>query len=278
MILPSYGQWQTWTPDNGNLSVAFPGGEAINSLWLPSVPVSVAVNANGVLVYTANASGTETGAETIPLPPFTQSVELSASYAEPLYVFASNGAFNPYKEVPIVGVEAVTATSPLESSGGDTPNISLLVSTNPGQLLQVVGGALYAGYPYLCRLRLSGSDYNPVAPGLDSGSIVVVPWSPVDDVTVLTWNVIDAFARCEYAGTTNTTLNVVYSTGTGAFSSAGNITTSPIALPASTNESSRPATIAVPQLQSGWKVGVDYASVGTAVGGVSVYLVVEQSV
>ena len=124
------------------------------------------------------------------------------------------------------------------------------------------------------RLKLSGSAYNPVATGVDPGSVAVVPWSPVDDVTPITWAITDIFARCEVAGTTETSIvSVQYSIGAGDFVSAGTIDSGGVGIASGAYESTRPAALAVTSAPSGWLFRSDWTTLDATISGLSVYVV-----
>lgn len=124
------------------------------------------------------------------------------------------------------------------------------------------------------RLKMSGSGYDPSGTGVDSNSVAVVPWSPVDDVTPITWTISDIFARAETPGTTETsTVRVQYSTVAGDFTVAGYIDTAGVNLPEDVNESARPASLAVTQAPSGWKFRTDWTVLDPVIAGLSVYVV-----
>ncbi len=128
------------------------------------------------------------------------------------------------------------------------------------------------------RLKLSSSNYDPSATGIDPGSVTVVPWSPLDDVTVVQWTVSDIFTRCETPGSTTSTVRVPYYSGTGDFSVTGYVDSAGVNLGAGVNESSRPAGLALTTLPSGYKVAADWTALGTSVAGLSTYIVLYANV
>lgn len=123
------------------------------------------------------------------------------------------------------------------------------------------------------RLKLSGSNYAPVATGIDAGSITVIPWSPLDDTTVIAWTVADVFARAETPGSTQSTFRVPYYLGTGDFAISGYLDAAGVPLGAGVNESSRPATLGTTTISSGSKVAADWTQLGTSAAGLAVYVV-----
>lgn len=129
------------------------------------------------------------------------------------------------------------------------------------------------------RLKMSGSGYDPSASGVDPNSVAVVPWSPVDDVTPITWTISDIFARCETPGTSETsTVRVQYSTVTGDFTLAGYIDTAGVNLLEDVNESARPASLAVTSCVSGWKFRTTWTVLDPVIAGLSVYVVLYANV
>lgn len=129
------------------------------------------------------------------------------------------------------------------------------------------------------RLKMSGSGYDPSATGPDDNSVAVVPWSPVDDVTPITWTISDIFARCETPGTTETSIvRVQYSTVAGDFTVAGYIDTAGVLLPEDVNESARPASLGVTSAPSGWKFRTDWTVLDPVIAGLSVYVVLYSNV
>lgn len=124
------------------------------------------------------------------------------------------------------------------------------------------------------RLKLSGSAYSPNSTGVDAASVAVVPWSPVDDVTPITWTITDVFARCETPGTSESSVvRVQYSIGAGDFVVAGTIDSGGVVIPAGENESTRPAALAVTSAPSGWLFRSDWTTLDATIAGLSVYVV-----
>jgi hypothetical protein len=123
------------------------------------------------------------------------------------------------------------------------------------------------------RLKLSSSGYDPSGTGLDPSSVTVIPWSPVDDVTVITWTIADVFTRCETPGGSTSTVRIPYYSGTGDFSATGYVDASGVNLGAGVNESSRPASLALTTIPSGYKVASNWTALGSGVAGLAVYVV-----
>ena len=85
-----------WVPNDGDLLLFFATGLPIGSLYLPKVDVPISVNAepvppNGNPFYTATPPAEGNNPQTIPVPPGTTQVSLSASSAETYYVVVTSG-------------------------------------------------------------------------------------------------------------------------------------------------------------------------------------------
>jgi hypothetical protein len=127
------GEWVTWQYANGPLTVfangqqttANPPNLPVQSIWVPVInsPITVTDNSGTNPPYTTQSSGEEV----IPIDAGQFSVTLSApATVGSVQIYVSSQQFNPFRLGPTASqVTAVTATSPIVSSGGTTPNISM---------------------------------------------------------------------------------------------------------------------------------------------------------
>jgi hypothetical protein len=112
--------------------------------------------------------------------------------------------------------------------------------------------------------------------------IWVVPFQPGTPLGVLVptvWQVSDIFFRVENVGSSNSTLQIQRSTGTGGFSSVNNINDTPVVILAGNHEALlRPlvgSVINKPLVNSGDKL-TPAIVVGTGAGIISIYVTLTQ--
>lgn len=96
------GLWYTWTPSGGPLTIEFEDAQFVRTLWFPIMPYAVSFSAtptplHGNPFYIANGTGLENGPEIVPLPQGTDSVTMTGTTAQLVYLYASSYAFNPFK-------------------------------------------------------------------------------------------------------------------------------------------------------------------------------------
>ena len=121
------GQWVGYDPTT-TFTFTIPSGFALQSLWFPSlgsggVQLYAADNAEGTPFYTTGSSGSEL----VPLPSgvVTLTMKSVTGVGTIIPVFLTSLTFDPIKVSPEgSAVSQVTATAPVVSSGGLTPNIS----------------------------------------------------------------------------------------------------------------------------------------------------------
>ena len=99
--MADYSQWYPWTPSAGNLTIVFPGNQAINSVWVPHTPSSGVAfyDQNGNLFFSSQLSGYVL----VPMPSQCTSVTLAspADYNTPIY--ATSKRINPIAQYAVSG-------------------------------------------------------------------------------------------------------------------------------------------------------------------------------
>jgi hypothetical protein len=124
------GQWLTFNPVTGAYTYTILPGFTLGSIYFPDITTPVQLFAGAAFLspavpfYTTGAGGDET----VPLPSGLTSITLYAPSASGAVMsfFITSAIFDPQKGTPSAGgVYSVTASSPLASSGGTNPNISL---------------------------------------------------------------------------------------------------------------------------------------------------------
>ena len=127
------GAWVTWNYAQGPLTIfangpetsANPPQQAVQSIWIPVInsPITVTDSTGLNPPYTTQSSGEEV----IPVDTGQFSVTLSApATTGSTQIYVSAKAFSPFRLGPTGSqVTSVTATAPIISSGGTTPNISM---------------------------------------------------------------------------------------------------------------------------------------------------------
>lgn len=118
------GEWIAWNLASQPLTITLGTDTQIETLWFPGLPGAVTIkDVNADTIYVTQASG----AEVVPLPEDETSVSLTCTVSSGmLYVFASSEPFDPFRLGAIAAtVTTVTATAPVASSGGSSPNISI---------------------------------------------------------------------------------------------------------------------------------------------------------
>lgn len=122
------GQWFGFNPV-GPFTFSIPPGYALGSLYVPvlasgGIHIYAGLAATGTPFYTTASSG----AELIPLPSGLTSITLQSvsGAGSVINLFISSLNFEPFRQSPVNSqVTSVTASAPVVSSGGATPNISL---------------------------------------------------------------------------------------------------------------------------------------------------------
>jgi len=122
------GQWVYYDPTT-TFTFSIPSGFAIQSLWFP------VLGSGGVKLYSGDStSGTpfyttgSSGSELVPLPSGITTLTMATvtGLGTVIPVFLTSLTFSPIRISPQASqVTQVTATAPIVSSGGSTPNISL---------------------------------------------------------------------------------------------------------------------------------------------------------
>jgi len=93
---PLYTQTYPWTPNAAPLVIAFESNQPIGALYLSKVDVPIAFSAEpvppgGNPFYTATPPDDGNNPQTVPLPPGTIQVTLTATSSETYYVVATSG-------------------------------------------------------------------------------------------------------------------------------------------------------------------------------------------
>ena len=127
------GEWVQWNYADGPLTIFANGPEPsaspvnlpVQSIWVPVLnsPITVTDSSGTNQPYTTLSSGEEV----IPVDTGQFSVTLSApATTGSVFIYVSSQPFNPFRLGPTASqVTNVTATAPIVSSGGATPNISI---------------------------------------------------------------------------------------------------------------------------------------------------------
>lgn len=119
--------WVLWDSDASNpITLSFASTPlAVAAIWIPQLTGPVTCyegdTATGTPFYVSGGAGSEV----IPVPTDTLDVTLVGSGGN-MYVYYTTTPLSPFRE-GVIGnqVTAVTATAPVTSSGGTTPNIAL---------------------------------------------------------------------------------------------------------------------------------------------------------
>lgn len=101
--------------------------------------------------------------------------------------------------------------------------------------------------------------FTPSASGVDS-AVLRIPDSPSDGTTALTYNVREFFIRVETASAGTSSVQLEYYTGTGAFSSTGNMMTSALSISGASTYESSTTTFSQTTLTSGNKVRLNFTA------------------
>jgi len=93
---PLYTQAYAWIPSDGPLVISFAGNQPIGAVYISKVDVPIALSAEpvpplGNPFYTATPPDGGNNPQTIPLPPGTIQVTLTATSAETYYVVTTSG-------------------------------------------------------------------------------------------------------------------------------------------------------------------------------------------
>lgn len=252
-------------------------------------------------------------------PPVASGVTAIYFETDTLTAFAWNGS--AWQQISTSGggggVGSVTASAPIASSGGATPNISLtgpvFVQLPFGTALPTAGstylgmfymqegdGSTTPDRFYVCRTRADGTfvwtrfqgrtkevkmcsaDFTPSGVGLDPASLYIVPYDMDENGAIsITWKVVAATFRVETAGSSGTTsVKIQKYTGTGNFSLTAYLNATSVDIAASANEpTTNPnfANFAGATTVSGDKLQAEYTSLGTSAAGFSLILHLRES-
>jgi hypothetical protein len=127
--VPGFGAVGTWYDWNTNspLEVTFPSNLPIASIWIPIITTPVSyyngTGTSGPPQYVTQSSGSEL----IPVTNGQTAITLYAAANTTMEVYVSSAFYSPFR-LGTVGnqVTSVTATLPITSTGGSTPNIMLV--------------------------------------------------------------------------------------------------------------------------------------------------------
>jgi hypothetical protein len=101
--------------------------------------------------------------------------------------------------------------------------------------------------------------FTPAASGVDA-VVLRIPDSPADGSTSITYNVRELFIRVETASAGTTSVHVQYYTGTGAFSSTGNLMTTALSITGGSTYEASTTTFSQTTLSSGNKVRLNFTA------------------
>lgn len=176
------GQWYLWDPTTP-LTLSFPSDLPIGSLWFPVLTGAVQVYDGSEVTGTPAYTTQSNGSEVVPVDQGQLSVTLDSPGSSTMAVFVSSAFFAPTRLGPVQDqVSSVTASAPLTSSGGRTPNIALPTpisvadggtgSTNPPGVTAGSGITVTGSFPdQQVSANISGlvSDVTATAPLSSTG-------------------------------------------------------------------------------------------------------------
>jgi len=120
--------WVLWDSDALNpLTISFDSSLSVKSIWIPQLTGPVTFYAGDTATGTPFYVSGGAGSELVPVLVDTLDVTMTGSGGD-MYVYYTSLVLDPFRQ-GVIGnqVTSVTATLPVLSSGGTTPNISLQV-------------------------------------------------------------------------------------------------------------------------------------------------------
>ena len=120
------------------------------------------------------------------------------------------------------------------------------------------------------------SGFTPAVSGVDS-VVLRIPDSPADGSSSITYNVRELFMRVETASAGTTSVHVQYYTGTGAFSSTGNLMSTALSITGASTYEASTTSFSQTTLASGNKVRLNFTALDGTHTNFFIQLVLEES-
>ena len=144
--------------------------------------------------------------------------------------------------------------------GNTTGNTLTKATLTPGSGIDIVNGTGSITIRQKRPLYLTFcAGFTPAVSGVDS-VVLRIPDSPADGSTSITYNVRELFIRVETASAGTTSVHVQYYTGTGAFSSTGNLMTTALSITGASTYEANTTTFSQTTLSSGNKVRLNFTA------------------